>query len=43
VAVSYQSRNPFFDRHKYWTKEEWAQKFAEEFPSFTRRFMGAVE
>ena len=43
VAVSYQSRNPFFDRHKYWTEEEWAQKFAEEFPSFTRRFMGAVE
>ncbi len=43
VGVSYQSRNPFFDRHKYWTKEEWAEKFAEEFPSFTRRFIGAVE
>jgi Uncharacterized protein containing a ferredoxin domain len=43
VAASYQPRNPFFDRHKYWTKEEWAEKFAEEFPSFTRRFMGAVE
>jgi uncharacterized ferredoxin-like protein len=43
VGVSYQGRDPFFDRHKYWTDEEWAEKFAEEFPSFTRRFMGAVE
>lgn len=43
VAVSYQSKNPYFDRHKYWTEEEWEEKFAQEFPSFTRRFMGAVE
>ncbi|MEW6552706.1 MAG: DUF2148 domain-containing protein [Actinomycetota bacterium] len=43
VGVSYQSKNPFFDRHKYWTDEEWAQKFAEEFPSFSRGFIGAEE
>jgi len=43
VAASYRPKDPFFDRHKYWTDEEWAEKFAEEFPSFTRRFMGAVE
>lgn len=43
VGVSHQARNPFFDRHKYWTKEEWAEIFAREFPSFTRGFMGAVE
>jgi uncharacterized ferredoxin-like protein len=43
VAVSYQRQDPFFDRHKYWTDEEWEQKFAQEFPSFTRGFMGAEE
>jgi uncharacterized ferredoxin-like protein len=43
VGVSYQPKNPFFDRHKYWTDEEWEEHFAREFPSFTRRFMGAVE
>ena len=43
VAVSYEPRDPFFDRHKYWTDEEWAERFAREFPSFTRRFMGATE
>jgi uncharacterized ferredoxin-like protein len=43
VGVSYQPQNPFFDRRKYWSEEEWAEKFAAEFPSFTRGFMGAVE
>lgn len=43
VAVSYLPLDPFFDRHKYWTKEEWDEKFAKEFPSFVRRFMGAAE
>jgi len=43
VGVSYQSKDPYFDRHKYWTEEEWEEHFAREFPSFTRRFMGAVE
>jgi uncharacterized ferredoxin-like protein len=43
VGVSYQAKNPFFDRHKYYTQEEWEEHFAREFPSFTRRFMGAVE
>jgi uncharacterized ferredoxin-like protein len=43
VGVSYRPRDPFFDRHKYWTEEEWKEKFAQEFPSFTRGFMGAVE
>ncbi len=43
VGVSYQPMDPFFDRHKYWTAEEWQQKFSQEFPSFTRGFMGAVE
>ena len=43
VAVSYASEDPYFDRHKYWEVEEWQQKFAAEFPSFARRFIGAVE
>ncbi len=43
VAVSYQQTDPFFDRHKYWTPEEWQERFAADFPSFTRRFIGAVE
>jgi uncharacterized ferredoxin-like protein len=43
VGVSYQQKDPFFDRHKYWTDEEWDKKFAQEFPSFTRGFMGAEE
>ncbi len=43
VAVSYQPLDPFFDRHKYWTDDEWAEKFAQEFPSFTRKFVAAVE
>lgn len=43
VGVSYQAKNPFFDRHKYWTDEEWDEKFAEEFPSFSRGFIGAQE
>ncbi len=43
VGVSCEPRDPFFDRHKYWTQEEWEEHFAQEFPSFTRRFIGAVE
>lgn len=43
VGVSYQQIDPFFDRHKYWTDEEWKEKFAQDFPSFARRFIGAVE
>jgi uncharacterized ferredoxin-like protein len=43
VGVSYQTQDPFFDRLKYWTQEEWAEKFAADFPSFTRGFIGAVE
>ncbi len=43
VAVSYQPLDPFFDRHKYWTAEEWHEKFAQEFPTFTRGFVAAVE
>ncbi len=43
VTVSYETKDPFFDRHEYWPKEEWDEKFAKEFPSFVRRFMGAAQ
>ncbi len=43
VAVSAAKVDPFFDRHKYWTKEHWQDSFDKEFPTFTRGFIGAVE
>jgi len=43
VAVSAAKRDPFFDRHQYWTAEHWDEIFKKEFPTFTRGFIGAVE
>jgi len=43
VCVSAGKKNPFFDRHEYWTKEHWDEIFAREFPTYTRGFIGAVE
>ncbi|MCB2186558.1 MAG: hypothetical protein KQJ78_09085 [Deltaproteobacteria bacterium] len=43
VAVSAAKEDPFFDRHKYWTREFWDEIFKKEFPTFTRGFIGAIE
>lgn len=43
VAVSAAKKNPFFDRHEYWTKDHWDEVFDKEFPTYNRGFIGAVE
>ncbi len=43
VSVSVAKEDPYFDRHKYWTKEHWDEIFEKEFPTFTRGFIGAIE
>jgi uncharacterized ferredoxin-like protein len=43
VAVSAARKDPFFDRHQYWTQDHWDETFQKEFPTFTRGFIGAVE
>lgn len=43
VAVSSAKKNPFFDRHEYWTKDHWDEIFNKEFPTYNRGFIGAVE
>lgn len=43
VSVSVAKRDPYFDRHKYWTQEHWDEIFKKEFPTFTRGFIGAIE
>ncbi|MBU3917908.1 hypothetical protein KKA14_20465 [bacterium] len=43
VSVSVAKKNPYFDRHEFWTKEHWAETFEKEFPTFNRGFIGAVE
>jgi len=43
VSVSAAREDPYFDRHKYWTKEYWDEIFNKEFPTFSRGFIGAVE
>jgi len=43
VAVSAARKNPFFDRHEYWTREHWEEIFDKEFPPYNRGFIGAVE
>ena len=43
VSVSAAKKNPYFDRHEFWTKEHWDETFEKEFPTFTRGFIGAVE
>ena len=36
-------KNPYFDRHEYWTKDHWDEIFDKEFPTYNRGFIGAVE
>ena len=43
VSVSVAKKNPYFDRHEFWTKEHWDEIFNKEFPTYTRGFIGAVE
>lgn len=43
VSVSVAKKNPYFDRHEFWTKEHWEEIFEKEFPPFNRGFIGAVE
>ncbi len=43
VSVSAAKKNPFFDRHEYWTQDHWDETFPEEFPPYNRGFIGAVE
>ena len=43
VSVSVAKKNPYFDRHEFWTKDHWEEIFNKEFPPFNRGFIGAVE
>ncbi len=43
VSVSAAKKNPYFDRHEFWTKENWDEIFEKEFPTYNRGFIGAVE
>lgn len=43
VSVSAAKKNPYFDRHEFWTKEHWDEIFNKEFPTYNRGFIGAVE
>ena len=43
VSVSAARKNPYFDRHEFWTKEYWDEIFDKEFPPYNRGFIGAVE
>jgi hypothetical protein len=43
ISVSVANKNPYFDRHEFWTKEHWDEIFAKEFPTYNRGFIGAVE
>jgi hypothetical protein len=43
VAVSAGKKDPFFDRHEYWTQEHWDEIFDKEFPTYNRGFIGAIE
>ncbi len=39
----FSKKNPYFDRHEFWTKDHWDETFEKEFPPFSRGFIGAVE
>ena len=43
ISVSAGKKNPYFDRHEFWTKEHWDEIFKKEFPTYDRGFIGAVE
>ena len=37
VSVSVAKVDPYFDRHKFWTKEHWDETFKKEFPDLHPR------
>jgi uncharacterized ferredoxin-like protein len=43
VSVSAARKNPYFDRHEFWTRDYWDEIFTKEFPTYNRGFIGAVE
>jgi len=43
ICVNAGNKNPFFDRHEYWTQDHWDETFDTEFPTFNRGFIGAIE
>lgn len=43
VSVSAAKKDPYFDRHKYWTSDYWEEIFNKEFPTYNRGFIGAIE
>ncbi|MDD9301887.1 MAG: hypothetical protein HUK40_05845 [Desulfobacter sp.] len=43
VSISAAKKNPYFDRHEYWTQDHWDETFAKEFSPYSRGFIGAVE
>ncbi len=43
VSVSAAKKDPYFDRHKFWTPEYWEEIFNKEFPTYNRGFIGAIE
>lgn len=43
ISVSVAKKNPYFDRHEFWTRDHWDEIFDKEFPPFNRGFIGAVE
>jgi uncharacterized ferredoxin-like protein len=43
LSVSAAKKDPYFDRHQFWTDEHWDEIFEKEFPTYTRGFIGAIE
>ena len=43
LSVSAAKKDPYFDRHQFWTGEYWEEIFEKEFPTYTRGFIGAIE
>ena len=43
LSVSAARKDPYFDRHQFWTDEHWDEIFEKEFPTYTRGFIGAIE
>ncbi|WDP84992.1 MAG: hypothetical protein HUN05_07420 [Desulfobacter sp.] len=43
VSISAAKKNPYFDRHEYWTQDHWDETFAKEFSPYSHGFIGAVE
>lgn len=43
VSVSAAKKDPYFDRHQFWTADYWEEIFRKEFPTYDRGFIGAIE